>query len=68
MTEHTLPHPDAATTIFNLVDYRVLDTQIFASGHQRIQVESTVESGCPECGVIGTRRHSRRWHGYGISR
>ena len=61
MTELTLPHPDAATTIFNLEDYRVLDTQILASGHRRIQVESTVESGCPECGVIGTRRHSRRW-------
>ncbi|WP_315914420.1 ISL3 family transposase [Arthrobacter sp. lap29] len=61
LNELTLPHPDAATTIFNLKDYRVLETQNLAHGHRRIHIESTVESGCPGCGVIGTRRHSRRW-------
>ncbi|MDJ0316234.1 transposase family protein [Arthrobacter antibioticus] len=61
LTELTLVHPDAATTIFNLEDYRVLGTQILDHGKRRIYVESTVESGCPGCGVIGGRRHSRRW-------
>ncbi|WP_258067299.1 transposase family protein [Arthrobacter sp. GMC3] len=60
MTEPTLVHPDAATTIFNLDDYRVLATQILSFGQRRIHIESTVESGCPGCGVIGTRRHSGR--------
>lgn len=60
MTELTLRRPDAATMIFNLDDYRVLETQILDYGQRRIHVESTVESGCPGCGVIGTRRHSRR--------
>jgi transposase len=27
---------------------------------RRTHVESTMESGCPACGVIGTRRHSLR--------
>ena len=60
MTELTLPCLDAATAIFNLPDYRVLKAEILAFGQRRIHVESTVESGCPSCGVIGTRRHSRR--------
>ena len=60
MNELTLVHPDAATTIFNLDDYRVLQTQTLSSGQRRIHIESTVESGCPGCGVIGTRRHSGR--------
>ncbi|WP_315915531.1 transposase family protein [Arthrobacter sp. lap29] len=61
MNELTLAHPDAATTIFNLKDYRVLETQILDYGKRRVHVESTVESGCPGCGVIGTRCQSRRW-------
>ena len=48
MTELTLPHPDAATTIFNLHDYRVLGPKSLSFGQRRINVESTVESGCPE--------------------
>ena len=60
MNELTLVHPDAATTIFNLDDYRVLATQTLSFGQRRIHIESTVESGCPGCGVIGTRRHSGR--------
>lgn len=60
MTELTSRCPDAATAIFNLPDYRVLETEILGFGQRRIHVESTVESGCPDCGVIGTRRHSRR--------
>lgn len=60
MTELTSRCPDAATAIFNLPDYRVLSTEILGFGQRRIVVESTVESGCPDCGVIGARRHSRR--------
>lgn len=60
MTELTSRCPDAATAIFNLPDYRVLSTEILGFGRRRILVESIVESGCPDCGVIGTRRHSRR--------
>ncbi|MFH5878428.1 ISL3 family transposase [Arthrobacter sp. NA-172] len=60
MTELTSRCPDAATAIFNLPDYRVLSTEILGFGQRRIHVESTVESGCPDCGVIGVRRHSRR--------
>jgi transposase len=60
LTELTSPRPDAATAIFNLPDYRVLETEILGFGQRRIHIESTTESGCPACGVIGTRRHSRR--------
>jgi transposase len=60
LTELTSRCADAATAIFNLPDYRVLETEILGFGQRRIHVESTVESGCPDCGVIGTRRHSRR--------
>ncbi|MFB9164908.1 transposase family protein [Arthrobacter psychrochitiniphilus] len=60
MNELTLVHPDAATTIFNLDDYRVLETQTLSFGQRRIHSESTVESNCPGCGVISTRRHSGR--------
>ncbi|WP_243399700.1 transposase family protein [Arthrobacter glacialis] len=60
MNELTLLHPDAATTVFNLHDYRVLGTQTLSFGQRRIHIESTIESGCPGCGVIGTRRHSGR--------
>jgi hypothetical protein len=60
LTELTLPCLDAATALFNLPDYRVLKAELLAFGQRRIHVESTIESGCPSCGVIGTRRHSRR--------
>ncbi len=32
LTELTLAHPDAATVIFNLDDYRVLETEILGFG------------------------------------
>nr|WP_281356147.1 transposase [Arthrobacter mobilis] len=60
MTELTAVRPDAGTVIFNLPDYRGLDAEILAFGQRRIHVESTAEAGCPSCGVIGARRHSRR--------
>jgi transposase len=60
LIEPTSPRPDAATAIFNLPDYRVTDTQVLAFGQRRIHVVATAEAGCPSCGVISGRVHSRR--------
>ena len=60
MIEPTAQRPDAATVIFNLPDYRVIGTEVLAFGQRRIRIESTAEAGCPSCGVIGARVHSRR--------
>ncbi|MEJ1194038.1 transposase family protein [Pseudarthrobacter sp. CCNWLW207] len=60
MIEPTSPRPDAATAIFNLPDYRVTDTAILTFGQRRISIDATAESGCPACGVISARVHSRR--------
>ncbi|WP_255467118.1 transposase family protein [Pseudarthrobacter sp. NamB4] len=60
MIEPTSPRPDAATAIFNLPDYRVTGTEVLAFGQRRIHVGSTAEAGCPSCGVISSRVHSRR--------
>lgn len=60
MIEPTSPRPDAATAIFNLPDCRVTDTEVLAFGQRRIHVVATAEPGCPSCGVISGRVHSRR--------
>lgn len=60
MIEPTSPRPDAATVIFNLPDYRVAGTDVLAFGQRQVHVEATAEAGCPTCGVISTRVHSRR--------
>ncbi len=60
MIEPTSPRPDAATAIFNLPDYRVTGTEVLAFGQRRVRVVATAEAGCPSCGVISTRVHSRR--------
>jgi transposase len=60
LIEPTSPCPDAATAIFNLPDYRVTDTQVLAFGQRQIHVVATAEAGCPSCGVISGRVHSRR--------
>jgi transposase len=51
---------DAASTIFNLSDYRVLSAVDADDGVRRIEVESTAPPGCPQCGVLAVRVHSRR--------
>lgn len=61
MFEPTCARLDAATTIFNLSDDGVISAETLAFGQRRIRVESTFPPGCPACGVISTRRHSRRW-------
>lgn len=60
MIEPTSPRPDAASTIFNLPDYRVTGAVILACGLHQIKVEATTEAGSPSCAVISTRVHSRR--------
>lgn len=60
LIEPTSPCPDAATAIFNLPDYGVTGVEILAFGQRRVSVEATAEAGCPCCGVISTRVHSRR--------
>ena len=60
MIAPTSPRPDTATAIFNLPDYRVTDTEVLAFGQRRVSIETTALAGCPSCGVISTRVHSRR--------
>jgi hypothetical protein len=43
---------DAASAIFNLPDYRVIDAVEHADGVRRVHVESTAPPGCPVCGVL----------------
>ena len=60
MNEPTVSRRDAASTIFNLPDYRVIDAVDLPEGGRRVTVASTDPPGCPECGVIATKAHSRR--------
>lgn len=61
MIEPTGPRFDAATVIFNLPDYRVVDTTVLTFGQRRITVESVFPPGCPTCGVVSVRRKERRF-------
>ncbi len=60
MIEATGSSRDAASAIFNLPDYRVLNAIDADDGVRRIEVESTAAPGCPQCGVLAVRVHSRR--------
>ena len=60
MDEPTDSRRDAASTIFNLPAYRVIDAFDLPDGGRRVVVESTDPPGCTTCGVIATRVHSRR--------
>ena len=51
---------DAASTIFNLPNYRVIDAVDLPDGGRRVLVEMTDSPACPGCGVIATKVHSRR--------
>lgn len=50
---------DAATTIFNLTDYVVLNASQRADGTRLVEVVSLEPAGCPGCGVVASRVHSR---------
>jgi transposase len=58
--EPTGSQRDAASAIFNLPDYRVLSAIDADDGVRRVEVESTDPPGCPVCGVLAVRVHSRR--------
>lgn len=60
MIEPTVSSPDAASVIFNLPDFRVLGASIQAFGQRRIRIGSMLEAGCPSCGTVSVRRHSKR--------
>ncbi|TKJ29526.1 ISL3 family transposase [Blastococcus sp. CCUG 61487] len=60
MFEPTGSQRDAASAIFNLPDYQVLSAVEDAEGVRRIEVETTAPPGCPVCGVLAVRVHSRR--------
>nr|WP_257908873.1 transposase family protein [Janibacter limosus] len=60
MHEPTVSRRDAASTIFNLPGYRVIDAVDLPDVGRRVTVASTDPPGCPGCGVIATKVHSRR--------
>lgn len=60
MFEPTASQRDAASTIFNLPDYRVIDAIDLPDEGRRVVVESLAPPGCPVCGVVSERVHSRR--------
>ena len=59
MFEPTGSQRDAASVIFNLPGYRVIDAVDLPLGGRRVKVEPTdLESGCPGCGVVSSRVHA----------
>ena len=60
MTEPIVVASDAATSIFNLPDYRVMSVSVLADGRRQVIVETDQPPGCPSCGVVSTRRKERR--------
>jgi len=51
---------DAASALSNLPDYRAINVVEDPEGVRRVEVESTDPPGCPVCGVLAARVHSRR--------
>ena len=59
MTEPTCLLRDAASVIFNLPDYHVIDAVDLPSGGRRVIVQADmVADGCPDCGVVSARVHA----------
>lgn len=63
MSEPTWPQSsplrDAASLIFNLPGYSVIDAVDLPLGGRRVIVRAdTQDEGCPDCGVISTRVHA----------
>jgi transposase len=51
---------DAASVLFNLPGHRVVEALDLSDGHRRVVVEAVAaEDGCPGCGVVSDRVHSR---------
>lgn len=51
MNEPTGSRRDAASTIFNLPDFRVIEALDVPEGGRRVVIESSYPPGCPDCGV-----------------
>lgn len=63
MSEPTWPQSaparDAASLIFNLPGYTVIDAVDLPSGGRRVVVQANErDEGCPDCGVVSTRVHA----------
>jgi transposase len=61
LNEPTGVAADAATSIFNLPDYRVISASLSPDGGRRVIVETDQPPGCPTCGVVASRRKERRF-------
>lgn len=63
MNEPTCPQPvtsrDAASCIFNLPGYDVIDAVDLPTGGRRVVIQALdQDEGCPDCGVVSTRMHA----------
>ena len=59
MFEPTGSQRDAASVIFNLPGYQVIDAIDLPLGGRRVKVQpADLESGCPACGVVSSRVHA----------
>lgn len=59
MNEPTCLQRDAASVIFNLPGYHVIDAIDLPLGGRRVVVQAnTIAGGCPDCGVISERVHA----------
>ena len=59
MFEPTGSRRDAASVIFNLPGYRVIDAVDLPLGSRRVKVQPVdLADGCPACGVVSGRVHA----------
>jgi transposase len=57
--EPTGSRRDAASVIFNLPGYRVIEAVDLSLGGRRVKVQPVdLDQGCPECGVVSSRVHA----------
>ena len=57
---HDTHRRDAASILFNLPGYRVITAWHEEEGQRVVLIEtSATEDGCPTCGVMSSRVHSR---------
>ncbi|MGN6522418.1 MAG: transposase family protein, partial [Actinomycetes bacterium] len=58
--EATCSRRDAASVLFDLPGYRVLDAVDTDDGRRQVKIASTtLEAGCPSCGVLSARVNQR---------
>jgi transposase len=57
--EPTGSRRDAASVIFNLPGYRVIEAIDLSLGGRRVKVQPLdLDQGCPDCGVVSSRIHA----------